>query len=384
MKGFKKERTPGVWSLVVYLGIGADGKKKQKWSTFRGGERAAQRELNRLLAETQAGNTPEPGRLSVTQFLERWLTHAKATVSAKTFERYEEIVRKHVMPALGRYSLSKLTPLQIQGAYDSWLLNGRRDGKGGLSAQTVLHHHRVLREALGQAVRWQLLVRNPIDGVDPPRTVEREMEALDESDTVRLLQGIRESWLHMPVLLAAMTGMRRGEILAVRWSDVDLKAGVLHVNRSLQQVAGGRAGISFKQPKTAQSRRPIDLPHLLAEALVKHKGRQAERRLVLGNAWEDNDLIVCDDTGRPIVPNQLTQRYAEAMKHLGFTIRFHDLRHGFASQALQRGENVKLVAATLGHCNPNVTLSIYAHVMPGAGKAAAGRLDDAFRAAMGE
>src|SRR5262249_39556137 len=153
-------------------------------------------------------------KMTLTDYLNRWLSeYAKHNVAPKTFERYDEIVRLHLIPALGGHRLPALRPLHIQECYSVALRSGRGDGKGGLSARTVLHHHRILREALHQAVRWQLLARNPADAVDPPRAQRPEMRALDEAETATLVKVARGTQLYLPVLLAVTTGLRRGEIL---------------------------------------------------------------------------------------------------------------------------------------------------------------------------
>jgi integrase len=159
VRGFLKQRSKGSWSLVLYLGKDEKGRPRQKWHTVRGTRKEAERELARLVAAVASGSYVEPTRATLGEYLGHWLdNYARPNVAPKTFERYAEIVRCHLVPSLGHVSLAKLTPTHIQGYYARALETGRRDGRGGLSAQTVLHHHRVLRGALGQAVRWQLVL----------------------------------------------------------------------------------------------------------------------------------------------------------------------------------------------------------------------------------
>ena len=157
------------WSIVLYLGRDASGKPKQRWVTVHGTKRDAERRLAELQHEINSGTYVEPSRLTVGQYLEKWIGHAESKVSRKTHERYSEIVSSHLRPALGHIALERLRPLHIQSYYDEALRTGRKDGKGGLSAQTVLHHHRVLHGALRQALRWQMIARNPAEAVEPPR-----------------------------------------------------------------------------------------------------------------------------------------------------------------------------------------------------------------------
>ena len=190
---------------------------------MEGTRKDAERELVRLVHSLNKGEYVEPSKLTVAEYLERWLAdYAKPNISGKTYERYAEIVYSNLSPALGHHTLTKLQPLHIQEFYSSALTSGRRSGDGGLSAQTVLHFHRVLHAALGQAVRWQLLIRNPAAAVRPPRPQRREMQVLSEADTATWLHAARGTRLWISVLLAVTTGMRRGEIAALDWPHVDL------------------------------------------------------------------------------------------------------------------------------------------------------------------
>ena len=195
--------------------------------------------------------------MSISEFLDRWLAdYAKHKLSPKTYERYQEMIDGHIRPAFGSYLLPKLSPLHIQAFYSSSLERGGKDGKGGLSPQSVLHFHRLLSKAFGQGVKWQLLARNPIRAVEPPRAQRREMRALHEDETASLLRLLGENRLYMPVLLAVTTRLRRGEILRLRWNNVDLANGTVTVVQSLEQT---KEGLRFKSPKTHRSRRSIPL-----------------------------------------------------------------------------------------------------------------------------
>jgi integrase len=343
-----------------------------------GTKKDAQNELTKLLHSLQTGTYVEPTKLTVGEYLRRWLAdYAKTNVSPKTYERYEEIARLHLIPGLGHFVLTKLQPLHIQALYSAMLQHGRKGGSGGLSAQTVLHHHRVLREALQQAIRWQLLVRNPSDAVEPPRVPGREFRPLDEAQTARLVEAARGSRLFMPTLLAVATGMRRGEVLALRWCDVDFAANALAVCRSLEET---REGLSFKQPKTQRGRRRVTLPGFAVDALRRHRTEQAAERLKLGPAYEDNELVCPCPDGRPWVPGSFSAGFIAFCRRRGFErLRFHDLRHGHATQLLQEGIHPKVVSERLGHSTIGITLDTYSHVMPGIQEEAAQRLDDLLR-----
>lgn len=300
---------------------------------------------------------------TLADYLKIWLAdYAKLNVTGKTYERYERIVDQNIVPHLGHLKLGEIKPLQIQSFYSMLLREGRQNG-GGLSPLTVQHVHRLLRKALHQAVRWEILDRNPADGADSPRVPRKEMHALDRDGLSRLLTALQGTKLYLPVLLAATTGMRRGEIMALRWSDVDLDAGMLRVARSLQQT---RAGLEFKEPKSLRGRRNIKLANATIDAL---KARRTE--LDTGA----DGLVVCRPNGTPWPPDQLSAEFHRAAHAKGFTIRFHDLRHTHASNLLRDGVPVNVVSQRLGHAEPAITLNVYSHVLPGMQEEAAAKVD---------
>ncbi len=391
MKGHIRPRGEGSWALILDVGRDpATGRRQQKWHTVRGTKRDAQREMARLLTELASGSYIEPAKLLVRDYLARWLAdYARQNVSAKSFERYAEIVNCHLSPALGQYPIAALKPLHIQNYYSHALESGRRPtrwrkgGLGGLSARTVLHHHRILRQALQQAVRWQLLARNPADAVEPPRPARNEMRVLEEADLGKLLEASRpNATLRLAILLAITTGLRRGEIMALRWRDLDLDAGLLAVRQSLEET---KAGLSFKEPKTPKARRAVALPTLAIEGLRRHRAEQARMRLMLGPGYEDNDLVCCRADGEPLHPHTITQAFIElaAKQKFGFRFRFHDLRHSHATLLLRQGVHPKIVSERLGHSTVGITLDVYSHVLPGMQEEAARKVDAALRAVIG-
>jgi len=382
MKGHIRQRGEKSWAVVLDLGRDAGGKRRQKWHTVKGTKKDAQRELARLLHELNTGAYVEPTAMTLAVYLDRWLhDYAKSNVSPKTYERYEEIVRLHLKPALGHVQLSKLQPLQIARYYSDALVSGRADGGGGLSARSVLHHHRVLRSALHQAVKWLLLPRNPADAVDPPRPQNREMKALDEEATATLLRAAASTRLSLPVMLAVTTGLRRGEILGLRWEDIDFQSATLAVRQSIEQT---REGLRFKQPKTVKGRRVVALPSLAIEALKQHRAKQAATRLALGGGYSDNDLVCAREDGTPWPPDALSTAFVGLVRKAGVpVVRFHDLRHTHATQLLRQGVHPKIVSERLGHSTVGITLDVYSHVLPGMQEEAAMRTDVALRKALG-
>ncbi len=301
-------------------------------------------------------------------------------MSPKTYERYEQIVNDAIAPALGSYALAKLRPLHIQAYYAEALSSGRRDGKGGLSAQTVLHYHRVLHKALAQAVRWQLLARNPAAAVEPPRPQREQMRALDEAETAKLLKLVEGKRLYLPVLLAVTAGLRRGEILALRWQDLDFATDRAVICQSLEDT---QDGLRVKSPKTERGRRTVVLPGYTLDALRSHKAQQAAKRLAAGPAYKDNDLICARDDGTFWAPDAFSTAFAALVRGSKMAhFRFHDLRHTHATQLLRQGVHPKIVSERLGHSNIGITLDTYSHVLPGMQEEAIAKLDIVLRTAL--
>ena len=249
MKGHIRERSPGSWAIVI--DIDDPGKRRRKWHSFRGTKRQAQIECARLISELQSGDYLEPAKTTLAQFLDRWLLHMQSQISPKSHERYSEIVRRNILPPLGRVVLMKLRPAQIAETYDKALIAGRADGQGGLAPASVVYMHRLLKKALAQAVRWGVLQRNPVDAVDPPKIERSLMTTFDMAQTVELLESLSGSRLLVPVTLGVLCGLRRGEIAALRWRNVDLASGKLTIVESAEQTA---AGVRYKPPKSGKGR----------------------------------------------------------------------------------------------------------------------------------
>ena len=381
MKGHIRRRGKKSWAVILDLGRDETGKRKQKWHTVRGTKKDAEAELVRLIHELGTGEYVEPSKMLVREYLERWLKdYAGQSVSPKTLERYRQIIDGNITPAVGGYALSKLKPLHIQSFYTDSLTSGRKDGKGGLSAQTVLHFHRILHRAMGQAVKWQLLGRNPVDAVEPPRPERKEMVALDDAETAQLLKVLNGSILYMPVTIAVTTGMRRGELLALRWRNVDLKNGQITINQALEQT---KDGVRFKTPKTDRSRRGVALPSFVVDILKAHKKEQAETRLKLGSAYQNNDLVFPRPDGTVWPPDSFSTAFAAFVRRSKLPqVRLHDLRHSHATQLLLQGVHPKIVSERLGHSKVGITLDTYSHVLPGMQEDAAEKIDVALRVAI--
>lgn len=381
MKGHISKRSEGSYSIVLELGTDPNtGKREQKWITVRGTKREAERELARRLTEVNTGSFVDPGKITVEAFLEKWLSdYAVVNVSPATLQRYKSIVKHHLTPALGSLMLSRLAPLHIQSMYSEDMKEGaRKDGrKGTLSAQSILHHHRVLSEALGKAVKWQLLARNPCDAVEPPRVEDNEAQAIDETQTNWLLDCAAGTRLYVPIILAVCGGLRRGEILAAQWKDLNEIAGTLQVRRALEETS---AGVRIKEPKSKHGRRTIALAPMAMQALQAHRQDQDRRKEALNTDYQDNDLICCRDEGSLWPPSAFTSAYRDLLRRRKLSgPNFHALRHSHASQLLKAGVDIKVVSARLGHARAGFTYNRYVHLLPGQDQEAARRQDAALR-----
>ncbi len=322
--------------------------------------------------------------MTVASYLQAWLKdYAEPNVSMKTYSRYSEICNKHLIPALGRVELQKLKPLHIQEYYNEAMKSGRLDGKGGLAAQTVKHHHRVLSEAIKKAVRWQLINHNPCDAVDAPKPKKKEMKALDEKESAVLLDAAKGTRLYYPVLVGLTTGLRRGELIGLKWSDINFSGDSLSVNRTIEETR--ISGVVEKTPKTKKSLRLIALPGITLSALKTLRKEQSEQKLRLGPLFQDNGYLFANDDGTIWKPDAFTKAFQRLVKGSNIDhVRFHDLRHSHASQLLKQGINPKVVSERLGHSSIAITMDTYSHVLPGLQEEAASKINDALKEAISE
>ncbi|MGA8017173.1 MAG: site-specific integrase [Candidatus Dormiibacterota bacterium] len=368
MRGSVRRRGKGAWELTLELAQDpVTGERQRRFVTVRGTRRDAERELAARIHAIETGTHVDVSRETVAQYLSRWLRdYAKPSVAPRTYERYAEIVTRHLVPQLGAGALARLQPAHIVAAERGWL-------DSGLSASTVLKFHRLLREAFHHAVKWRLIAVNPADAVTPPRVERREMSVLSPSQATALLAQSRGTEFEAVMTTALYSGLRLGELRGLRWRDLDLDAGRLSVQQTLQKVPGG--GVVARQPKTHRSRRSVSLPSALVDVLREHRRRQVEARLLAGDAWADGDLVFTDALGRALSETRLRWAFWRLLREAGLPrIRLHDLRHTMATLMLAAGEHPKVVSERLGHSTVSITLDTYSHVLPGLQAAAAERL----------
>jgi len=310
----------------------------------------------------------KPGKTTLGEFLERWIKDYQHNLSPRGFERYAGIISKHLIPSLGNIVLTQLRPEHLQNHYSTKL-------KDGLSSKTVNFHHSVLHVVLETALKWGLIARNPADAVDPPRVRRKDMQIWDEEEIARFLEIAKNSSHYELYYLALFTGMRRSELLALRWIDVDFIYCQIYVNRSIHRLRDGN--YIYTEPKPEKSRRTIALSPSVILLLKEYKEQQVIEHAMLGVPLSDNDdLIFCRLDGSPLRPNTVTHAWNVLAAQAGLkVIRFHDARHTHASLMLKAGTHPKIVQERLGHSSIGMTLDTYSHVAPGLQEAAANKFD---------
>jgi integrase len=365
VRGSLRRRGKTAWQLRVYCGIDPlTGKKIYQSRTETGSKRDAEKILNDWVAKLEKGIAVEPSKITLAEYLRYWLNHyAAANVGPKTLERYTEILERHVIPALGTAQLQKLRPTAVQAYYTQAEQSGRLDGGGGLSRRTILQFHRILHKALRQALRWQFVEFNVMDAVEPPKPVYEEAATLNRDELARFLNRAQGTRAFAPTLLAIYTGMRRGELLGLRWADVDLENGFVQIRQALGEAEGK---LYFKAPKTQKSRRSIPIPLKVVHILAGHKKHQEKHRELFGSAYNDHDLVFACPDGSPWRPGNFTRAFKEIAQSVGLDWASpHKLRHTHASYLLQTGVHPKVASERLGHSGVSITMDLYTHLLPG-------------------
>jgi integrase len=368
-------RKDGRWVGSLNMGW-EDGKRKRKH--FYAATAAEVRDqLLKARSDQSRGLPVAVERQTVEQYLDHWLEHTlKAKAKPRSYESFSTIARLHIKPSLGRIQLHKLAPQHIQKLLDE-------KSKAGLSPQTVTNIRTVLRSALSQAMKWNLVSRNTAALVNAPRIPHKRIEPLDPEHARKLLETAKGGRYEAIYTVALTLGMRRGEVLGLRWADIDFDGRAIRVNQSVQRLSTGssdkgqKSELQATETKTDGSRRTIALPDSVVRALRAHRARQAQDRLVAGISWRDQDLVFTNRSGRPIEPILLHRDYKALLKKAGLptTLRFHDLRHSAASLLLAQGVHPRAIMELLGHSSITVTMNVYGHVMPAMMRDAADKMD---------
>jgi integrase len=359
------KRADGRWVGAVHLGYD-DGRRRRR-VVYGKTRRDVQESMTRALRDHQAGlQVQTDGRETVQHYLERWLDATRPSVRPSTHARYANILRTHAIPALGRTPLTRLSAPQVQAMLNAEL-------QAGLAPRTVHHLRAVLRRALGQAVRWGLVPVNVAALTDPPRVPRVEPRWLTPEEARRFLEAARNDRLYALYAVALAVGLRSGEALGLRWSDVNLDDGTLSVRHALQRVDGR---LVLVEPKTPRSRRTLALPATAQLALRGHRARQDAERQLAGSRWQEHDLVFTSTIGTPLDGTAVTKRFQRLLASAGLPHqRLHDLRHACASLLLAQGVHPRVVMELLGHSQIGLTLNTYSHVLPQLGRDAADRME---------
>ncbi|MFC2063072.1 tyrosine-type recombinase/integrase [Chloroflexota bacterium] len=375
MKGHIRKRGNSYVVVVELPRDPATGKRRQRWHSVKGNKRDAERALREILMSIDNGMYTKPKRISFGALMRQWLSeYVSIHATPRTLESYSSVVNRHIIPSLGAIPLMDLEPQYIQGYYAKALKSGRADGKGGLSARSVLYQHRIIAKALGYAVKMGIAVRNVADVVTPPRVARVTMATLSPKEVNRFLDVAKESVHYVFFSTLLYTGLRRGELLALRWRNLDLDKGSLTVVETGYRLGNGEYVI--KEPKTASSRRTISLSPALVELLKKYRIDQELLRIQMGISLDEDDFVFTRYDGTPLYPNAVTHAFQRIIKRAGLKhVRLHDLRHTHATLMLKAGVHPKVVSERLGHSNIGITLDTYSHVLPGIQEAAAERFD---------
>ena len=379
--GHIRRRGEKSWELKFDTGIDASGKRQIRYHSFKGTKRQAQAELTRLIASTNTGTYVDPDSTTLGEFLTRWERDwAQGNVSAKTSERWRQLITFQVTPRIGQLPIQRVKAAHLQELYGALLKAGSADGKP-LAPRTVGHVHRMLRRAFGHAVTWGILATNPVAVVSAPRVPDSEIEIVSDAEIRRVLDHLRDRdhQLHTIAFLALGTGMRRGELLALRWRDIG--GDKIKVERSLEQT---RAGLRFKSPKTKRSRRSVSIPSEVSAELRAYKMAQLEYRLSIGaGRLSPEDLVFTRPDGSPYRPDDLTRTWLLATRAIGRPINLHALRHTHVSNLIAEGIDILTISRRVGHSNATTTLNVYGHLVADSDDRAAQAVSAMFARAFG-
>ena len=360
------QRKDGRWAATITL-------EGQKRKTFYGKNRKeVQEKLRVALNEQKQGMLVTGPQQTVKQYLEHWFEDVhKPTLRVSSYVRYRSLLRNHILPVLGDIQVQKLTAQHVQALY-------ARKAKEGLSSKSIQNIHGLLHKALDNAVKWGLVSRNVCNVVSTPRLIRHEIHPLTREQAQKFLEKVRGQKLEAILTLALTTAMRRGELLALRWQDINFEAMSLHVSRTVSRIAGH--GYVENDPKTSRSRRMIMLPPFTIEMLIQHRLDQEKARLKAGVRWKDQGLVFSNTHGGYLHPDYLLVKFHRLLKEIGLPdMRLHDLRHSAATILLSMGVHPKVVQEILGHSQISMTMDIYSHVLPSMQKEAMGKLNDLFQ-----
>jgi integrase len=364
MSGHIRRRGKHSWEAKFYDGRDpATGKRIVRYASVKGTRKDAERRLVELLKARDDGAYVEPSKLTVAEHVRARVAQWEAAgdISAKTAERYRELVENQIVPHLGAKLLQRLKPADLEGWHSTLKIKGRKGGEDGISGKTIAHAHQVLRKALGDALKNDMIAKNVAVSQRPPKGEGGEVVILTDEQVKALLPTLEGRAMYVPVAVALFTGLRRGELLALRWANVNLDSKVLRVREALEETA---SGIRAKEPKTRKGTRDVTLPDLVVDTLREHRRQQLEWRLAAGlGKLPDDALVFPRPDGGHQSPKDFSTAWGVVADRIGLgAVTFHALRHTHASQLIDAGVDIVTISRRLGHASPNVTLGIYAHM----------------------
>jgi integrase len=376
LKDANGKKIANSYRIQLYVGTGPDGKPRRHTEVFRGRVGDLKKHVAELVTRLNKGVPIPSGRLTVAEHLQRWLDgYVRTNCSARTFEGYESIINRHLIPALGHLQLKDLQPATIQAFYGTACQQ--------VSARTVHHYHRVLFQSLKYAVRQEYLGRNPAEFTDPPSALKKTMRTLKveidrygnvvTDEVTPFLKTAQDSPYYPVIYTALSSGLRQAELLGLRWRDINLHEASI----SVQQVLFKRRGVCvFKQPKTDRSRRLVNMTPKLALYLASYRAERQKLYQQFDEPLTLDSLVFTNAQGKPVDPSVLSHDFARTVKRAGHSgVRFHDLRHTFASLMLMRGAKPKVISEALGHSSVAFTMDVYSHIMEGMQQEAMALLD---------
>lgn len=371
--GSTRKRADGKWEGRYSAGYDPATGKLISRSVYGKTQKEVRQKLNEILRDLQDGTYVAPNKMTVSEWLDIWLKEYTLNIRPATKAAYEQHVRVHLKPALGRIQLSKLLPHQIQQNYNDLLR------KRGLSPKSIKNVHGVLHRALEQAKLMGYLKTNPATGVVLPKAEKAVLKTMEDTDVARFLQEIKDDPYENVLFVTAFTGLREGEVLGLTWDCVDFEKGQLLINKQHNRAKGEKE-FHFSPLKNSKIR-TITVAQEVLNVLEKQRKQQERWQAILGDKWDNQkNLVFTTEFGRYINNKTLYMNYKRIMRKLGFPqLRFHDLRHTYAVNSLRAGDDIKTVQENLGHATASFTLGTYAHATPGMKRESAGRMNDFIR-----
>lgn len=381
-EGSIRQRKDGIWEARYTIGRDSQGKQLRK-SIYGKSRSEVAKKLTKALNDLNSGVYVEPSKITVASWLDTWLEeYKKPTVKPKTYESYEVLVRKHIKPSIGSILLKDLRAEQVQKLY-----NEKAKEYSPRQAEVI---HVVLHSALEQAIKNDLIIKNVTNATTRPKKAKKEPRVLTPEEQESLIKAMKGDRLEAAFILALFTGLRRGEILGLKWKDINFKDKTLRVMRTLcrvkdydtSDVAKSKTKLEFNTPKTDKSKRIVPLLDGVIAALKAHKKKQAAEKLRLGEGYRDQDLVFCNEFGDPLDPRRLKESLDAIVEKAGLKkVNIHALRHTFATRGLENGIELKVMQELLGHSTITMTADIYSHVLPEKKREAINKLQKVFDAA---